>query len=431
MADTPYVVFLPLVLLGAWYVALRMAKLLKANLKALHSISWKRLFSIFIIAFLTAFFCNFSRCGVAYIPGYAKNALAALRWDGGWHPMDTAKMDEILGDYVTELAREAEGKRWIFTDGLCDSGIELADTQRSPRLRAVSLVKGSYDEEDGRLAGFSSQEDLSALEHGATGLLRSWAKDRPDELTNAVFQCGFSFLEREVPSNRLEICGLVLRSGSIASDAADSRVNELAEKILEFYRNGGDAANGGRIRQARFCAMQWRVARAIRRHAAVLDRRNEVQRALSETALSEELDRRNPFARKQDAVADAISLRAFGSLTPREGLDFSLRRANFALARRFAQPILKDDPKNVEANFAMAMSHLVQQEYAQARHYFECALRERPNDATLLNNTAACSLALGDIREAEKKATEALKQLPDSAAIKDTLSKIEQAKKGK
>jgi len=433
MADTPYVVFLPLVLLAAWYVALRMAKLFKTKLKSLHSIYWKRLFTIYLVSFLTAFVCNLLRCGVAYIPAYAKNALAALRWDGGWHPIDVSKMDKILDAYVKELAREAEGKRWIFTDGLCDSGIELAAASAcrkgTPQLRTVSFAKGSYDEEEGRFLGFSRQEDLAALERGAPGLLRSWAKDRPSELTNAVFQGGFSFLEREAVSNKLEMCGLVLRLGSSDSDAAASRVNELAEKILEFYQDGGNPANGGRIRQTRFCAMQWRVARAVRRQATALDRRKKVREALSETALSEELDRRNPFARKQDAEAEAISLRAFGTLTPREGLDLSLSRANFALARRFAQPILKDDPRNVEANFAMAMSHLVRQEHAQALHYLEIALKELPHDAALLNNAAACSLALGNVREAEKMAREALKQMPDSAAIKDTLSKIEQAKK--
>jgi len=72
---------------------------------------------------------------------------------------------------------------------------------------------------------------------------------------------------------------------------------------------------------------------------------------------------------------------------------------------------------------------LVQHEYAQARHYLELALRERPDDATILNNTAACSLALGDIRDAEAKARMALKRMPDSDAVKDTLGKVLQAKK--
>jgi len=436
LADTPHAIWVPLALVAAWFVTLRVAKFMKWDVKELHAIPWKRLGGIYLVAFLVVFVGNFSRWGVAYIPGYAKNALAAIRWDGGWHPVDTAKMDALLDEYVTELAREAAGRRWIFTDGLCDSGIELKGSSKT-----VSLADGAQDEAYWRARGFVRQEDLSALASGASGLLRSWVLDRPVELTNAVFQCGFAFLEKEAPSNRLETCGLVLRiadapegkrkSEEVKSEgSAGRRVNELAKKIIEFYRNGGKPEHGGRIRQARFCSMQWRVARAIRRQATELDRQVRTREALEATGLAERLDELNPYARKQGATTtEAADLRAFGSLTPREGLAFSLNRANFTLARRFAIPILKDDPENPEANFAMAMSHLVLQEHAQARHYFHIALKNRPNDATLLNNIAVSSLMLGDFKDAEEKAKAALKAKPDSEAIRDTLRQVQSAKR--
>jgi len=175
--------------------------------------------------------------------------------------------------------------------------------------------------------------------------------------------------------------------------------------------------------------MQWRVARAIRRQATEFDRQARTREALEATELSERLDALNPYARKQGTTTEAADLRAFGSLTPREGLVFSLSRANFSLARRFAIPILKDEPENPEANFAMAMSHLTLQEHAQARHYFNIALKTRPNDAALLNNIAVSSLMLGDIKDAEEKAKAALAAKPDAAAIKDTLRQVQSAKR--
>ena len=429
LADTPYVVFLPLTLVAAWFVILRLAKLLKRDVKELHAIPWKRLGGVCCVAFLAVFAANLARCGISYIPGYAKNALVALRWDGGWHPFDTSKMDGLLDDYVTELAREAEGKKWIFTDGLCDTGIELKGS-----VRAVSLSEGGRDEAYWRGLGFVRQEDLSALESGSSSLLRAWAVDHPGELTNAVFQCGFAFLEREA-AGKLEPYGLVLRSPvdatSPSRQEALSTLRSLAGGIVAFYRDGGKPEHGGFVRQARFCAMQWRVARAMRRQATVLDRAKLTKEALAATALSEELDRLNPYAHRQTGTTEAVDLRAFGSLTPREGLDFALRRANFALARKFALPIVKDEPENPEANFALAMSHLVMREHAQARHYFAIALKARPNDPVLLNNLAVSSLMLGDLKDAEEQAKAALKAKPDSEAIKDTLKKVQSAREKK
>ena len=46
-------------------------------------------------------------------------------------------------------------------------------------------------------------------------------------------------------------------------------------------------------------------------------------------------------------------------LTPREGLRIGLERADFRLARTFAQQVLLSDPENTRANFAMGMGYFV------------------------------------------------------------------------
>jgi len=421
LADTPYALLLPLTVWGIGSAYTRISKLLGLEVKNFMKIPWKKLLIVYVLAFLVVASSNFARLGVAYFPGYARNAVAAFRWDGGWHPWTVSQMDSLLDQYVAELAREAEGRTWIFTDGLCDSGIELKG-----KIRAVSLAGGSETEEDWRKRGFTREEDLTALVSGASGLLRSWAMDRPENLTNAVFQCGFVFLEKAAGKS-LKTYGLVLRTGEIPEEErirAMEVTRRLGQDILDFHKSN-KSGHGGQIRNARFCAMQWRVSRAIRRFATEFDRQVRTREALACTALSEELDRNNPFARRQGDIAEAADMRAFGALTPREGLTFALRRTNFTLARSFAIPILKEEPENAEANFAMAMSHLTLGEHAQARHYFEIALKSRPNDAAILNNIAVASLVLGDLKDAQKRAQEALKLKPDSAEIKDTIRNIE------
>jgi len=456
-ADTPYVVVFPAL---AWFVWSQSARFLRwvgrVDYVPYFCAPVRWLGYVFAASFGIVAALNAWQFGLVYVTGYARNAIAALRWDAGWHPVTCWKMDSILNDYVGELAHASAGRQWIFTDGLCDAGIVLAS---GGVVRAIPLVGGPSDIREWERRGFSRSEDLVALQGGAAGLLRAWVVDRPENLSNAVFQCGFTFLERE-SKGRLHSYGLVMRTkeakvrGAIErSEIAErsvglreerngnslgpqtlkpanfsnlqSSVRRLANRIVEFYEVGNcNPAHGGRIRNVRFCSMQWRVARALRRQAAELDRLQCVDEALADTELSERIDRLNPMAKHVGAVADSTDLRAFGPLTPREGLSFALSRANFALASKYARPILKDAPENPEANFAMAMSHMASREFSQAQHYFRIALKSQPDNPALLNNLAVASLELGDLDEAEANARAALKARPDDAAIKNTLRDI-------
>jgi len=421
-ADTPYVVVLPAL---AWFVWSQSARLLRwvgrVDYVPYFCAPVRRLGYAFVAAFAIVAALNAWQFGLVYVTGYARNAIAALRWDAGWHPVTCWKMDSILNDYVGELAYESAGRQWIFTDGLCDAGVELAS---GGAVRTIPLVGGPSDIGEWERRGLSRSEDLAALQGGSAGLLRAWTVDRPENLTNAVFQCGFTFLERE-SKGRLHPCGLVVRTKEVEDVRATESVRRLANRIVEFYEVGNcNPAHGGRIRNVRFCSMQWRVARALRRQAAELDRLQCVDEALADTELSDRIDRLNPMAKHVGAVADSTDLRAFGPLTPREGLSFALSRANFALASKYARPILKDAPENPEANFAMAMSHMASREFSQAQHYFRIALKSQPDNPALLNNLAVASLELGDLDEAEANARAALKARPDDAAIKNTLRDI-------
>ncbi|MBR1589257.1 MAG: tetratricopeptide repeat protein, partial [Kiritimatiellae bacterium] len=118
-----------------------------------------------------------------------------------------------------------------------------------------------------------------------------------------------------------------------------------------------------------------------------------------------------------------------GVLTPREGLVIGLARADFALAGRYAAPILAADPDDPRANFAMGMMYYTGGHYARAeKHLLRCLVR-RPDDAAVLNNLALAQLNAGRLAEAETNAARAMARLPDSPEIRKTMRRIEEKKR--
>lgn len=412
-ADTPYAILLPLVPLLAWMLGVRFARFAFCEDYVTRI---RAPYGLFLVAFVTAALVtaalNVGRCKVAYVTGYVRNAVSALHTlDRPWRSGVSREMDAILNDYVAEIAREAKGLKWIFTDGLCDAGIELAS---NGEIRTLSVTGGTFDEYEWRRRGFSNWDDLASLESGAIGLIRDWTNDRPESLTNAAFQCGFDYLDQTVPG-RLVLVGLVMRTREVV---VNSSLHLLSQRIIAFYEKGYNPADGGFLRKLRFGAMQWRLARALRRQVTALDRARRLDDALAVAALSNRLDELNPFAKRTHDDAG----------NPHYALAAALKRADFAAARTSARDVLKTDHWNSEANFALAMNHMRLKEYTLARHYFDQALKGAPSDPALLNNRAMAEMELGDLNAAEASVRAALKVAPHSAAIRDTLRQIESRK---
>ena len=99
-------------------------------------------------------------------------------------------------------------------------------------------------------------------------------------------------------------------------------------------------------------------------------------------------------------------------------------QAAVILARRYAEPILKADPDEPQANFGMGMSYFVDGQYAQAEKYLKVALESRPNEPALLNNLAICCYRLSRYEEALVYAGKALARLPDAPAVRKTYEQI-------
>lgn len=414
-ADTPYALVLPALAAFGWVFSVTVARTVFYALNPSNSrrpATWdlnlslriRAPYGLFLIAFVTAAIVtaalNVGRCKVAYVTGYVYNAQAALRLNEMWRSGTSRAMDEILNAYVRQIADASAGRRWIFTDGLCDAGVDLACGE----ARTLSVMGGVCDERKWRRLGFRSWDDLDALEQGAVGLLREWTEERPESLTNAAFQCGFSYLEK-VAGRHLVQYGLVMRTKDVQESSLyfNDRLLRLGRNIIAFYEKGYNPSDGGFMRKLRFCAMQWRVARACSRH---------------DLDLSKHLDALNPFAKPtpyQKELSD---------------LYLALKKPDFALARGPALAVLKGNPDHPDAHFALAMDHMLKKEYAPARDHFKGALKKSPNEPTLLNNLALAEMELGDLNAAESHARAALKLLPGSASIQDTLRQI-QAKRTK
>ena len=158
------------------------------------------------------------------------------------------------------------------------------------------------------------------------------------------------------------------------------------------------------------------------------DRAGDLEGALGENDLAKRLDDCNVAYQRIRRQMDWVARQKGVRLTPREGLRVGLDRADFRLARTFAQQILESDPYDTRANFAMGMSYFTEEMYGRAEHHLKLALTRHPNEPAVLNNLAVVQLRLGRVAEAETNAVKALKAYPDSIEIKKTLQKIRDAK---
>lgn len=202
----------------------------------------------------------------------------------------------------------------------------------------------------------------------------------------------------------------------------------LAERILAIW-DGGLSCLGvdPRVRDA-FLFAQWRLGRMGRVRAAAADRAGAAGRAAAELERADRLDAANPAGQRVQAHNDWMRRQRGEGLTPREGLRLALARADFRLARRYAQPLLNADPADPQANFAMGMSHFVEKHYAQAERHLKRMLERAPREAAAWNNLAAVYLRTGRLEEAAEHVARARELAPDEPEVRTLQRKIEAAR---
>ena len=105
-------------------------------------------------------------------------------------------------------------------------------------------------------------------------------------------------------------------------------------------------------------------------------------------------------------------------------MKLGLDRADFRLARTYAQQVLASNPDDSAANFAIGMGYFVEEQYGRAEVYLKRSLASRPDEPAALNNLAIALMRQGRYAEAETNAMRAVKALPDSSAVKKTLEAV-------
>ena len=145
-------------------------------------------------------------------------------------------------------------------------------------------------------------------------------------------------------------------------------------------------------------------------------------------AIGDSLDNRNASLRELLDALERVRQNSRHRLSPREGLHQALEDANFALASQYADAVLKSQPENVDANFAMGMLYLQQRQYSRAEEHLTRCLVLAPREPAVYNNLAMIQMHLRKFDAAEKNAKRALELAPGSAEVLDTIRQVTSAR---
>ena len=338
----------------------------------------------------------------------------------------------MMSDYADEVIAECGPVKWLFTDGSFDPYLELLAARAGRDVRPVSMIDrdNSPYQAHLRVRGVSDPEDRLSLEVGGGMALRSWVRDKKERLVDVAVQLGFDIWKRD--GHAIPPCsGVVSRpegmdDADLARGVANARA--LGARMLEFYASGGPARNAGPLINDLFLFVQWRIARLARMRAERADLAGNVQASLEDMRLSEELDEKNASLKRILDSREKVRQMISRQITPREGLQMALTRADFTLARRYAEPILKADPDEPQANFGMGMSYFVQEQWTRAETYLRRCLIRNPKEPAIYNNLAVLQMKTGRFDAAEKNARHALELVPESAEVQDTLKQVLKAR---
>ena len=342
------------------------------------------------------------------------------------------EMMSMLDDAVHSLIKECEDATYIFSDGHLDDYIELVSASQGHHLNCISFFSGGSPRDVMlRTRGMDPEgTDAFAIGHDGGMGLRSWIRDKPEVLTNAAVMMGFDLWKRDgkpVPP----IGGLLSRPAGWNDEEVKKQgiafSKELIDRVNKLYENGGTSDCSDTVLKDKFLALQWRLARMNIYRAENYDLMGEPLLAMQEVESATALNDKNETYQKLIATVTRRVEQMQQKITPREGLQLALARADFRMARIYAQPILEEDENDPDGNFAMGMYELGERQLARAEEYLKRVLVRKPNEAAVYNNLAAIQTTLGRYKEAKVNVDKALELVPGSAAVIDTRKQLEAA----
>ena len=325
------------------------------------------------------------------------------------NPVET-EMQSIVDAAIEETVRECENVKWLFTDGRLDAGVELEAKRQGKELKTLNMMSGASKwEVNVRCRGFEpGSPDYTAAATGIPSLLRIWAGEKVNGMDGVGLQLGFEFWKRE-QKTLPKASGMVAIEKGLDDATAEQgiqRAKAIADRILAIADKAAKANPSPALASA-FSAVNWLISRFARL-------RNEVD-------VAKGLDRANTDLQRMLLAVEIERQRTFMHLTPLEGLEIALRRANYAEARRYAAAVMQNDPDDPQANFAMGMDALMNKKYEEAQRYLEKVLKRRPKEPAVLNNLSIVCRKQRKYKEAEDYARRAVDVLPGSPEVQGTL----------
>ncbi len=339
--------------------------------------------------------------------------------------------DAIVEEYVRNVVSECSDKTVLITDGTLDAPIELCGALEGRDVKTLSIMSGNSGYEVMLRRRVDPKDEYRTyLTAGTADALRAWVRDDSPMASNLSVQIGFE-LWRDNRKAMPRCGGLTAKFGVTDEKTISSGVEKahvLAEKIL-LFRENCDISNVESTEIASALSrIQWRLSRMCRMRSFEAARLKNNPSAAAENELADRLDAKNPEWQKVREVEDGRLKSNTLTLTPREGLELSLKRADFRLASSYAKDVYAQDENNVAANFALGMGHLSDHRYDLAEKSLKRALKNAPDEPAILNNLAVVLIRLDRFDEAESNAVKALKILPQSREIQETLRRIRELK---
>lgn len=315
----------------------------------------------------------------------------------------------LMWEYVGMTVDQVNGARWLFTDGSYDDALMLALKARGEQYPAViSTMSGHAPYEKYlRLRCAQEPDDISMLEVSGAEVLRFWVNEKTESLKASAVQVGIEAL-RKCRKEHPRTAGLAMRIANLPDepvryDKADADTAAFSERVLSVGRKSFGSFEGfDRAIWEKFDFMLWRLARMADQRAIGQARQDNKPQALAQRDLAKKLDAANLSLKLLEVALSRLKPSNNVVLTPREGLEISLKRADFELGQKYAQMVLRMDPMDDNANFAMGMWFIETHAYDKAVVYLSRSLKKRPQEPVILNNLALAKLRAGDVPGAMK-----------------------------
>ena len=338
----------------------------------------------------------------------------------------------IVDEYVGNVVRECSDTPILITDGTLDSLIELNAVIGGKDIKTLSIMSGNsgYEVKIRKRVDTENkyQDELTA---GTAEALRTWMRDDSSIISNLALQVGFELWRTN--NKKIPKCGgFLAKTGDSNRFEITEGVNaaySLANEILSF-REERDISDVESLElRLALSRVQWRLSRMCRMRAYLANLKKDVIVAETENKLADRLEEANPeWIKVKNTEDEILHKNTTLTLTPREGLNISLKRADFRLASSYAKKVIIQDENDISANFALGMDYFMNHRYDKAEEYLKRALINAPKEPAILNNLAVVLIRLDRYDEAETNAVKALEILPNSQEIQETLRRIRELK---